>query len=450
MDGGTTFSLLTREGRRDVRVATAGTVADLLSAVDLPPRTRLVTSGGTLLEPDADVAGLSGEVLTVVGARAEDRSRGSAGQDAHSSVAAALWVAAGAAGALALVRAAALLGGDDAVPVAPVLAAGVLALLLALLPDRFTRGAGTARTVGAWTAAVAAGLTATPSLLDPGTASPLLVPGTVALLAAAAVTALRYVRTHGTPDAPTAGAVLVVTAALAAAGAGAVVLGTGAHAVAAALLGVVPLVVRALPAGSLDVPDHVVVDLETAQHTATTVRARPVTSPPFVRGAVVERAVVTGRSRRRSATVVVALAALLVAPLALLAPRPELLGWADHAQLWATGALGVLVATALALGARGERSSVERLAPRVVAGVVAVLTLLWFLREVDLAVVLVASGVALALVALATARALGRGWRSVRWSRTADAVESCAVALAPAVGLVAAGLLAWARLLASG
>lgn len=455
----TTYSVLTPQGRRDVVLTGAVTVADLLEAVALPPTTALLTAGGLVLHAQDDLDRLAGGEVLVVGVRrTEAPHRGRAGEDDDVDLAAAvvpaapLWAVAGATGALALVRAAELAGGgaDGAVPVWPAALAGLLALVLAILGPR--RGAAaTATTAATWSAAAAAGLLGVPGgLIDPGVASPLLLPVTAALLAAAAAVALRYASLHGASAAVVAGVVLAFTGALASAGAVAVMTGTGIVGASAVVLGLAPIVARALPAGSLDVPDHVVVDLSAAQRTATSVREREVVSPAFVRGTTVRRSVTTAQSRRSTAAVLLGVLVAVLAPVVLLAPLPALDGWASHVQLWATGALGLVVSLALVLIPRQERLTAARLGPRLAAGATAVLAAVWFARVLDAGVLPVAVALVAALLAVATSFALGRGWRSVRASRAADALESACVALAPALGLLTAGVLAWLRLLASG
>ncbi|TGO06405.1 hypothetical protein [Serinibacter arcticus] len=457
----TTYSVLTPQGRRDVVLTGAVTVADLLEAVQLPATTALLTAGGLVLHANDDLDRLAGGEVLVVGVRrGEGPSRGRTRDEdddedvaaAPAALAAPLWAVAGATGALALVRAAELAGGgaDAAVPVWPAVLAGLLAVVLAILGPR--RGAAaTATTVATWTAAAAGGLLAVPGgLLDPAVASPLLLPVTTALLAASAAVALRYASLHGTSAAVLAGVVLAFTGALASAGAVAVMTGTGVVGACAVVLGLAPIVARALPAGSLDVPDHVVVDLSAAQRTATSVREREVASPPFVRGHTVRRSVTTAQARRSSAAVLLGVVVAVLAPVVLLAPLPEPTGWTSHVQLWATGALGVVVSLALVLIPRQERLTAARLGPRLAAGATAVLSAVWFARVLDAGVLPVAVALLAAVLAVATSFALGRGWRSVRASRSADALESVAVALAPALGLLTAGVLAWLRLLASG
>ncbi|GMA32362.1 hypothetical protein [Litorihabitans aurantiacus] len=483
-DAVTTYSVLTPTGRRDVVLAGAVTVADLLRAVDLPPGAALLTSGGLVLHADDDLERLAGGEVLVVGTspaggrsdrpgreRREDRDdpdrddderdraqAGGRGGDAPGR-AAALWTVAGAAAGLALVRAADLVGpGSSRADVASpstltlvcALLAGALALVLALAGPTRGRSA-TATTTAAWACGAAAGLIAVPADLvgDPAV-SPLLVPLVVALLAAAAATAVRYARLRGGRAAVVAGVLLAFTTALAVSGAVAVVTESGLVAACAVLLGLAPIVARALPARSLDVPDHVVLDLAPAQRTATSVRERAVVSPPFVRGRTVERSVATAQARRGAAAVLLGVVVTLLAPVVLLAPLPTGEGWPAAVQLWATGALGVAVAGALVAIPRGERLAAARLGPRLAAGVTAVLTVAWFARVLDAGALPAALVLVAAALTVATAFALGRGWRSVRASRVTDALESLAVAFAPSLGLLAAGVLAWLRLLASG
>ncbi|WP_158277162.1 hypothetical protein [Serinibacter arcticus] len=456
-DAATTCTVVTPHGRHDVVLGRAVTVADLLAAVDLPPTTTLVTAGGVVLGPTDDLERLAGgDVLVVATAPAPGRpAAGRTGEDrpGGTSPAAALWLVAGATAALALVRGAQLATDTADVALVPALAAGLLAVVLALVTRPTTARAATAATVATWTSAAAAGLLGVPApLVEIDGVPALLVPVTVALLAAGAATALRYARVHGTPPAVEAGVLLAFTVVPAAAAVVTVMTGAPVPAAAAVLLGVAPIVARALPAGSLDVPDHVVVDLSAAQRTATAVREKPVVSPAFVRASTVRRTITTAQTRRTWAAVLLGVLVAAAAPLVLLAPPPATTSWPGHVQLWATGALGVAVAGALVLIPRQERLTAARLGPRLAAAVTGLLTVVWFTRVLDggTATLIAVGALLAALLTVTCAFALGRGWRSVRWSRTADNLESLAVAFAPALALLAAGVLAGVRLLASG
>lgn len=465
-DVATTFTVLTPGGRRDVVLGSAVSVGDLLRAVGLPATTALVTPGGAVLREHDDLEELrGGEILTPAGGPVapvtENGVTARPGTSTSFSAAPLLWCVAAALAALALVRAVdlATAGPDGVGPdLVVAVAAGAIALVLALVgrtgrtaPVSASGHQATATTAACWAGGAVAGLFGVPAgLVQIEGITPLLVPVTVALLAASATTALRYARAQGSPAAVGAGVLLAFTVVLAAASTIAVMTGWSPVAPAAVLLGIAPIAVRALPAGSLDVPDHVVVDLSTSQRTATSVRERPVDSPPFVRSTSVERSVATARARRSHAVVLLTLVVAALAPLVLLAPLPALVSWAANVQLWATGALGVAVAIALVLIPRQERLGAARLGPRLAAGFVLALTALWFARVLDAWVAIGVAVVLAALLAVGTSFALGSGWRSVRWSRAADSLESVMVAFAPAFGLLSAGVLTWLRLLASG
>ncbi len=303
--------------------------------------------------------------------------------------------------------------------------AGALALAIALLPVQ--RGPAADPVAAAcWLAGTLAGA----SVVGPDTGAGLMLPVTVGLLAGTVASALRVIRAGGGGDA--LARVLLAVGGVGALGGVVAVLLERPYP-AALLLGFVPLALRAAPAVSLDVPDPVLLDPEPAQRTALGVRERIDPAPASVRARTVN-AVVSDAVHRRAVTVVVlALAAALLATVAaVLLPAGTL-------ERITTATLTFAVALALALVPRRDRDAVTRWAPRAAA-------LLVLAVAVAVALVCGVSPVALAVAALvAAAIAVGvaaasaRDWRSLRASRLADAVESLAVVLSPALGVVAVG-----------
>jgi hypothetical protein len=141
-------------------------------------------------------------------------------------------------------------------------------------------------------------------------------------------------------------------------------------------------------------------------------------------------------ARMLSATVLVAGAAAVAAPLAIVPLRP-----AEPIVYWGQVVLAVTAGAALILGARRSSAPVLRWVPRVAAAAVALsgaAAVVLALRPLDLTVVaaaLLLLGVACAAVLVA----VGRGASSLFWSRLADIAETLCLVLALPAGLVAAG-----------
>lgn len=320
---------------------------------------------------------------------------------------------------------------------------GLAALALAVLPSRPGAFGATWPTVVATLAGAAAGAVT----VDPALAASGRLMAVAALAGATAVAAARWGTARRTRDAAADLAVVlvVVLGVAAAACAATLLLAVPAALAAAVLLGGVPLALRALPTLCVDVPDDQLVDVTHVARTAFAVRT-PVREPlGAVNDRMVRRTVRSAEQRRDAGTVILSLTAPLSAPFLLAAAEPgTLTGWA------ALGAC-VLVLLVLALSPRTTRGVLVRWAPRVAA--VALLLELATLGTVgagDRALLgtVVALGLGLGVVALSLP--IGRGWRSVGFSRFADVLEALGIALALPAALVAAGAIETFRLLTSG
>lgn len=324
------------------------------------------------------------------------------------------------------------------------LAAVVALASLALALVRARPGASSAwPTVVAVLGGAAAGaVTIDPGL--PGAGRLMVVAG---LVGALVPTAVRWAvgRRNRDESADLAAVLLVVLAVAAATAAVALLMGLPATFPAAVLLGAVPLGLRALPTMCIDVPDDQLIDVTLVARTVSTVRA-PASEPL---GAVNERMVtwtVRSAERRRDAgTIVLSLAAPVLAAVVLLG--------AGAGALTRWGSIGacVLVALVLGLAPRSQRGVLVHWAPRV--GAVALLIELAALGGLAgggtvalMTALLVAVGLGVAALSLP----IGRGWRSVGLSRLADAAEGLATVLALPVALLGAGAVEAFRLMTSG
>lgn len=328
---------------------------------------------------------------------------------------------------------------------------GVVALALAAVRGRPGALGSAWPTVVAGLVGAAAGV----AMVDPGPAGSGRLMVVAGLVGALVPVAARWAVGRRARDdvADLAAVLLMVLAAAAAVTTVALLLDLPPALPAAVLLGAVPLGLRALPALCVDVPDEQLVDVTLVARTVSAVRA-PVTEPLGpVNERMVVRTVRRGERRRDAGTVVLALTAPVVAPALLLAAEPGLTGWA------ATGAC-LLVVLALCLGPRTVRGSLLRWIPRV--GGLLVLVELAVLGvggaapgtgaatgSADASVGLTVAVLALGLAVVALSVPIGRGWRSVGFSRLADTVEGLATVLALPVALVGAGAVEAFRALGS-
>lgn len=197
--------------------------------------------------------------------------------------------------------------------------------------------------------------------------------------------------------------------------------------------------VRLLPTRVVDVPDEMMLALDQLAVTAWSARDE---SPrgrrrQLVKGPWVDALAERGSTLLRIGTLV-AVTMLVPASWLVLRDAPPLGAW----ETWGARILVGSAVIMLALVARLYRD----LRLQVVLRVAALLALAGLVAEVLPALgatgVIVAFGVLFvgALAAVLAGQALGRGWRSARWARTADGIQGLATAVAVGVAPVAAGL----------
>lgn len=205
---------------------------------------------------------------------------------------------------------------------------------------------------------------------------------------------------------------------------------------AAALYAVALVVARIVPLLAVDVPDQVLLDLDRLAVTAWSAREQPRRKRVRV---MVPPSAVAGVLHGGQRTVTGAVVAVSVATLAC---APALLTADGGLRRWGGMALLVFGGASLVFMARGHRAVVPRRALRVagctslVAATVALVMELPAEPQLPLAVCLFAVGVLVA----ATAAAVGRGWRSLWWSRAGEVLEGLSLAFAIAAVPVATGL----------
>ncbi|WP_392545087.1 hypothetical protein [Oryzobacter telluris] len=313
------------------------------------------------------------------------------------------------------------------------------AVLVTLVAPRERAGAGAVRLVGAPALAVAAGLLAPFGSSPQGTA----VRGALACALGVVVLALG---SAGGPDTDrgerTATACLAGVGGLLAAG---VMIGWSPVATCALVIGLAPVVVRALPSTSLTVDPTQLVDTDRLSSTIWAVRERHagrrrrVTSLDVRERVAQARAVVSvGTGYAAAAAALAGWVVALGAPQSTVAP-------------WAAWVLPGVAAVAMGYQARTVRDRVARFAMLGAAasltGAAAVAVLA---AHPTWVVWLVTATVAVALLTVVGAVALAGGYHSTRMSRLADRVESLAVVLVLPFGVVAAGGIEALRRLTSG
>lgn len=214
---------------------------------------------------------------------------------------------------------------------------------------------------------------------------------------------------------------------------------------AAVLLGLAPVVVRALPSASLDVDPTQLLDTDRLSTTIWSVRERHAARRRRVTGSDVRDQVTQARSVVSVGTAYLALVAAVGGwVLALTPPLSTLAPWSR----WA-----VLVAAALAFGYQ-SRHVRDRLARYTMLGGAASLA-----ASASVALVdwdggwrwpLVGAMVLLGVVGVVAAVAIAGGWASPRLSRSADRLEALAIVTVLPFGVVAAGAVEALRRLTSG
>lgn len=387
----------------------------------------MLSSTGAVLAPQQAVAAAgvsSGDVLVATtgplpgaGATSEPVAVEPAGRLDVS------WLVAGLAGAFVLL--AGLLAATSGEPVTAAVVLLGLTVVVALLPfGRF----GTQRALVGPLAAAAAAFAL---VHEPGAVHLPVTAGVAALVGSVAAAAARAL---GTGRRQPLDVVLVVGLVWFATAAGVTLAGAPPQVFWSLLMFAALLGCRLVPGLAVDVPDHMLIDLERLAVTAWSARERR----PGKRGRVlvnpdaVRALLDDGSALVNAGGVAIALSAVAATP-----------GLLDTATLGVDRvggvALALLVAGGLALAARNLRHDVARVSLR--AGAVGVLALLALDRlgsVVPTALPWVLAGlVAVALLVVLAAVATGRGWRSVRWARRAELAESLCLAFAMGAAVVA-------------
>lgn len=337
-------------------------------------------------------------------------------------------------------------GGGDGVPpavrigVAAGLAVGAAAAGITWSVRARDGDAGAARTTTAPAAAlgpVALAFAAGAAAIPPSVHNiPLVV---LSGLAAAAVLAAVIALVAGSEQVrDSAGAGAVVLLVLGVVWALALLLGMPAQGAAAVTLGAAPVALRALPTMLLDVPPGMFIDYQRYQSTRWAVRERVPEPGGPVTFTGARRIAGQSTARLRTATGLIAAAAAVSAPIALIPLQP-----ADPLRFWGQLVLAATAAFALLLGARRSSVPLLRWVPRAAAAIVIVSAVIAAVLASGALGLIVAAG-GLLLVGIATAAvlvAVGRGATSLFWSRLGDRVEALCVVLALPAGLVAAGVI---------
>ncbi|MBC7630359.1 hypothetical protein [Aeromicrobium sp.] len=196
------------------------------------------------------------------------------------------------------------------------------------------------------------------------------------------------------------------------------------------------LAARMLPTLVLSVPDQALLDIDRLAVTAWSARdARPkgrrsrsVVDPAGVRDVAVRSRVLVD-----TGTVAAAFALAVLGPLLMADPGS---GSSEVGVRIMVGS----AAAALALGARTVRSLAPRAALRLSASVLAIVFGADVVLSTDRLGLIVIVSLIAAAAGVATAIAVGRGWRSLRWGRLADFAEEITAIAAVAALPLATGL----------
>lgn len=196
------------------------------------------------------------------------------------------------------------------------------------------------------------------------------------------------------------------------------------------------LAARFVPAYAVDVPDQYLLDLERLAVTAWSAR----TAPPGKRGRSIIRREAVAEVAGRGARLVTAAAAAILVVVALAAPLLLATATAPIDRIGAR-VMVLFAGGALLLAARSHRHVAARVLLRT-AGLLcwaALWAVLLAIASAEARWWILLGAVALAVVLVVVAVAVGRGWRSAWWSRRAEVAEGLCGAFALASLLVATG-----------
>lgn len=340
-----------------------------------------------------------------------------------------------------------LAAAPDTAPTLRLVCAGVFALGALLAGIRWVRRTHENRTIdavlvfGPVALAFAAGFLVVPAALD-ASLQLAIIAGLlgITVVTTAMLLAGREARMRGA-----LGVLVVISLGVAAVWLVGLFVGVGLAQSAAVCLGAVPIALRALPASLLNLPPGYAVDHQHFVTSRWTVRGVIPESPGAVLLEDVRPVVDASSARLIVGTVALSLVAALSAPLAVgvfAAPSPLVLG----------GAIGLWSASLLALLTlpRSSGNALARWSPRIAAAVVAVVAVPLIAASPALTVVLIAGGALLASIVIAFILVpIGRGLRSIAFSRIADIGETLGVVLSLPAALLAADAIEVVRRLMS-
>lgn len=206
--------------------------------------------------------------------------------------------------------------------------------------------------------------------------------------------------------------------------------------------GAVPLALRALPTTLLNLDDGYQIDYQQFMSNRWTVRGTIPVSPTEIGAGIVREEVEDSTARLLSGTLLLSAVPVIMVPVALSG------GWQQD-PLVLGGSIGVLVTVIIGLLLISRHTATQplRWAPRAAAALVLVeATAGVAITFGSLAITIAAASfLAIGLLAAAVLVPIGRGARSLAWSRLADVLEAIAVALSLPAALLAADVLSIVR-----
>lgn len=442
---GRRVALIDGASRLDLVVPLRATVDDVLLAAGVEPRSgvRVVgVSGREIPRATAMTALDDGAVLVLVDPAAATPSSAARPAPARgaSRVTAAWAVLTAVGGILTLLR----LVDTDVVPAGvrtPVAVAALVAALLAaaVFAVRVSPGTPTLAPVLATVVLAFGGAVAIVPVLPAASAQVAVFAGLLAAAVVAGVIGILGATHTSRAQSRTAA---IVTVVLAGVWGLSLLLHLDPAAPAAVTLGLVPVAQRVLQSSLVDVAPGAFIDYARFQSTRWTVRQ---SLPDEVR--TIEADDADALVERSTARLVIGVVLLVAAGAASASTALPTFAVADPVVLGGRIALAVTVVLALLLGSRKSTVPSLRWVARggAVVVVVAVLAALvpTIPREsmVLVAAVVLVTGVAAALLVVP----VGRGLRSLGWSRTGDVFEALATALSLPAGMLAAGAIEIAR-----
>ncbi|MEZ3158537.1 hypothetical protein AB1K56_16580 [Microbacterium sp. BWR-S6Y] len=442
---GRRVALIDGASRIDLVVPLRARVSDVLRAAGAPTRSDVRVVGLSGREIDGSTAMTSledGVVLVLVDPAATvdaiDRRSPRAPVAARAT---AVWmVMAAAGGILAFLR----LIDTDALPVdvrTPVAALALLAALAAVAVFSLRARARTATlapVVAVAALAFGGGVAIVPDL----PASSVQVAVFTGLLAASVVTGVAGVMGATQTLRAQSRTATIISAVLAAVWALALLLHLDPSAPAAVTLGLVPVAQRILQASLVDVEPGTFIDYGRFQSTRWTVRQ---SLPDEVR--TIEADDADALVERSTARLTVGVVLLVAAGASSAFAALPTFAVSDPVVLGGRIGLAVTVVLALLLGSRKSTVPFLRWVARVGAAVVVAAVLTALVPTIASDMLVVVAGVILiaAVAAALLVVPVGRGLRSLGWSRTGDVFEALATALSLPAGLLAAGAIEVAR-----